>query len=331
MASTMKEKNIVNLRATGYLAADIAHRLPDAGRIILTPGPHERVVFLAHFIRGLGFPLHPFVRGLMFYYRLDFHDLAPNFILNISAFIVVCEAFLHIRPHFGLWLKTFNVKPKVVVGQQAECGGAMVGKMPNVTWIEGSFVETVKGWQSGWFYITEPRDANWVASPEFQSGTPMQLTSWEQKGLSWGESTELTGLQTCIKSMKDKNIKLVNVIQVMLAHRILPCQRRAFNLREFIRAEHQTLQRLYGMKHKNAWKALFKASEVPPPISEDRGLHDARPPSQVSSQADTGFGSSQYIHGGALSNCAYLFRIMWRQRSRLTVRLHCQKAQLMLS
>ena len=27
----------------------------------------------------------------MFYYGLDFHDLAPNFILNISAFIVVCK------------------------------------------------------------------------------------------------------------------------------------------------------------------------------------------------------------------------------------------------
>ena len=79
----------------------------------------------------------------------------------------MCEAFLRIRPHFGLWLKTFNVQPKVVVGQQAECGGAMVGKMLNVTWNEGSYVETVKGWQSGWFYITEPRDTNWVAALEF--------------------------------------------------------------------------------------------------------------------------------------------------------------------
>ena len=43
----------------------------------------------------------------------------------------------------------------------------MVGKMPNVTWLEGSFVETVKGWQSGWFYITEPRDANRAATLEF--------------------------------------------------------------------------------------------------------------------------------------------------------------------
>ena len=133
MVSSVIEENITKLRETGYLAADIAHRLPDVGQIVPTPSPHERVVFFTHFVRGLGFPLHPFVHGLMFFYGLDFHDLAPNFILNISAFIVACEAFLHIKPHFGLWLKTFNVKPKVVVGQQAEYGGAMVGKMPNVT------------------------------------------------------------------------------------------------------------------------------------------------------------------------------------------------------
>ena len=65
MASTLKEKNIASLRAAGYLAAHIAYRLLDEGQVIPTPGPHERVVFLAHFVRGLGFPLHPFVCGLM--------------------------------------------------------------------------------------------------------------------------------------------------------------------------------------------------------------------------------------------------------------------------
>ena len=104
----------------------------------------------------------------------------------------------------------------------------MVGKMPNVTWLDGSVVEIVKGWQSGWFYITEPRDANWVAAPKFRFGVPTRLTSWEKKGLAWGEPTELTGLETCIRSMRDKKIKLVNMVQVMLIHRILPCQRWAF-------------------------------------------------------------------------------------------------------
>ena len=101
MVSSVTEENITKLREAGYLAANIAHQLPDAGQIIPTPEPHERVFFLTHFIRGLGFPVHPFVRGLMFYYGLDFHDLAPNSFLNISAFIIVCEAFLCIPPHFG--------------------------------------------------------------------------------------------------------------------------------------------------------------------------------------------------------------------------------------
>ena len=112
MASSVTEGHIEKLRSAGYLSSDIAHRLPDEGELIPTPRPHERAVFLSHFLRGLGFPLHPFVWGLMFYYGLDFHHLAPNFILNISAFIVVCEAFLRIQPHFRLWLKVFNVKLK---------------------------------------------------------------------------------------------------------------------------------------------------------------------------------------------------------------------------
>ena len=117
MASFVKEEDITKIRAAAYLAENIAHRLPVEGKITPTPKSRERVVFLPHFIRGLGFPLHPYVRGLMYYYGLDFHDLAPNFVLNISAFIVVCEAFLHIQPHFGLWLKIFSVKPKVVQGR----------------------------------------------------------------------------------------------------------------------------------------------------------------------------------------------------------------------
>ena len=134
MASSVMEGQIQKLHSVGYLSSNIAHRLPDEGELIPTPRPHERVVFIPHFICGLGFPLHPFVRGLIYYYRLDFHDLSLNSFLHISAFIVVCEAFLRIPPHFGLSLKIFNVKPKVVNGQHAECGGAMVSKLSNVPW-----------------------------------------------------------------------------------------------------------------------------------------------------------------------------------------------------
>ena len=86
------------------------------------------------------------------------------------------------------------------------------GKNAQRHWLEGSYVENIKGWQSGWFYITEPRDTNWGAAPKFRSGIPTWLTSWKEKGLSWGSPVELTGLQTCIKNMMSKKIKLVNVV-----------------------------------------------------------------------------------------------------------------------
>ena len=85
----------------------------------------------------------------MFYYGLDFHDLAPDSILHISSFIVVCEAFLCITPHFDLWIKTFNVKPKMIDGRHAECGGAIISKGADAPWPKGSFPETSRGGNRG--------------------------------------------------------------------------------------------------------------------------------------------------------------------------------------
>ena len=93
----------------------------------------------------------------------------------------------------------------------------------------------------------------------------------------------LTGLQTRVKNMIIKKIKLVNVVQVMLIRRILPCQRRAFTLWEFDPAEHQTLRELFDTTHKDVWTVLFKGAEIPPPLTEDRGLSAKRLANPVSS------------------------------------------------
>ena len=83
-------------------------------------------------------------------------------------------------------------------------------------------METVKGWQQEWFYITEPHDTTWAATPEFKFGPPMRLASWINKGLDWSSSDEVMMLQKCIKNMMEKNTRLADVIQVMLFRRILP-------------------------------------------------------------------------------------------------------------
>ena len=85
----------------------------------------------------------------MFYYGLDFHDLALDSILLISAFIVTCEAFLRTPLHFGLWLKTFGVRPQVTEEEQAECGSVTIGKLASVVWFEGSLAKSSDLWQQG--------------------------------------------------------------------------------------------------------------------------------------------------------------------------------------
>ena len=142
----------------------------------------------------------------------------------------------------------------------------MAGKMANVLWFEGPFVETLKGWQSGWFYITEPRDPKWTAAPEFRSGPPTRLMSWKETGLSWGDEKEVTGLQTCIQSLVNKPVRLVNVIQVMLIRRILPCQQHDFNLWEFDPTQHQTLSRLFDTTYEDAGRCYSRAPMLPHPL-----------------------------------------------------------------
>ena len=83
--------------------------------------------------------------------------------------------------------------------------------------------------------------------------------------------------------MISKKIKLVNVVQVMLFCRILQCQRRAFNMWEFDSAKHQTLRELFDTTHQDIWRVLFKSTEVPPSLTEDRELSAKRPANPVSS------------------------------------------------
>ena len=52
MVSSVKEENITELRAVGYLAKEITHRLPTEGQVVPTPEPTERVVFIPHSSAG---------------------------------------------------------------------------------------------------------------------------------------------------------------------------------------------------------------------------------------------------------------------------------------
>jgi hypothetical protein len=68
-----------------------------------TPHGEEMVCFIPFLLRGLCFPSHPFIQGLLEFYGIQLHHLTPNSILHISGFVALCEMFLGCEAHFGPW------------------------------------------------------------------------------------------------------------------------------------------------------------------------------------------------------------------------------------
>jgi hypothetical protein len=73
-------------------------------------GTSETVVFLAHIEHGFRVPAGDFFCSILFFYMIELVHLVPNAITIISSFILLCEAYLGIAPHFHLWCYFFELK-----------------------------------------------------------------------------------------------------------------------------------------------------------------------------------------------------------------------------
>jgi hypothetical protein len=104
------DKELSNAEKISLLKNDPAESLAAGPEIIPWPPPGFRVIFLAFMLRGLSLPPHPFLRGLLFAYGIQLHDLNPNMILHIACFIMLCECFLRIEPHWALWRQIFAIR-----------------------------------------------------------------------------------------------------------------------------------------------------------------------------------------------------------------------------
>jgi hypothetical protein len=93
------EKELQSAEKIGILKNDPAEVLIVGPEIIPRPPAGFRILFLAFLLRGLSFPPHPFLRGLLFAYGIQLHNLNPKTILNFACFIMLCECFRGIKPH----------------------------------------------------------------------------------------------------------------------------------------------------------------------------------------------------------------------------------------
>ncbi|KAK1611426.1 hypothetical protein QYE76_035099 [Lolium multiflorum] len=106
-------------------------------------------------IRGLSTPIHEFLRGLLFVYGLQLHQLTPNSILHISIFIMLYECFFGTPPNWGMWKRIFLVRRSRSHNTAYNVGGVVICVRPYVKYFDVQFPDFVQGWRKRWLYIRE--------------------------------------------------------------------------------------------------------------------------------------------------------------------------------
>ena len=101
----MQEDLLASFTEKGLLPTKaVAHwRAPRPREVVPLPRDNEIVSFLTFHQRGLGYPAHWLLHGLLNEWGLELQHLNPNGVLHIVGFITVYEAFLGMEPHVDLF------------------------------------------------------------------------------------------------------------------------------------------------------------------------------------------------------------------------------------
>jgi hypothetical protein len=115
----------------GFLPAsvEIVFRSTEA---IPSPPAGFRVMFLAFLLRGFSLPTHEFLRGLLFEYGVQLHQLAPYLL---------------------------RLRPTDSQGEILEHGGAIVSVRLESQYLDFKMPQSVQGWRHKWFYIMDQKSA----------------------------------------------------------------------------------------------------------------------------------------------------------------------------
>jgi hypothetical protein len=195
-------------------------------------------MFLAFLLRGLSLPAHEFLRGLLFVYGVQLHQLTPNSILHIACFITLCESFLEIDPHFLLWRSLFRLRPSVSLAKKPELGGACISICFESQYLEFSMSTSVQGWRTKWFYIKDRKSSytdKYGIAPFDASQELKKLASWDSPPAE-AEMEEIKPLLACIQELKSVRGGALSGTQLMLfclQSRVQPLQRRLSKLWTF--------------------------------------------------------------------------------------------------
>ncbi|KAK1620029.1 hypothetical protein QYE76_025546 [Lolium multiflorum] len=195
-----------------------------------SPPMEYRVSFVDHLIRGLSPPIHEFLRGLLFVYGLQLHQLTPNSILHVSIFITLCECFLGVHPNWALWKRIFCIRRNGAHGVAYNIGGVVICVRPDVEYFDVKFPDSVQGWRKRWLYIhEESSDSVEYNIAPFDGKTKiLRRRSWDVEATE-EEKLATEALMTRIRELQNTRGKELSGIQItsyFLRIRVQPLQAR---------------------------------------------------------------------------------------------------------
>ncbi|KAK1679802.1 hypothetical protein QYE76_040650 [Lolium multiflorum] len=227
--SKVTNQDVNLLKRLGLMKKEDAIRFPSE-ESYPNPPMEYRVSFVDHLIRGLSTPIHDFLRGLLFVYGIQLHQLTPNSILHISIFITLCECFLGITPNWILWKRIFCLRRNGSHNTTYNIGGVVICVRTDVDYFDVKFPDSVQGWRRRWLYIHE-EDANSVEHNivPFDGNAKIQRRhSWDAEA-SEEEKTATEALMTRIHELQNtrgKELSGVQIIAYFLRIRVQPLQAR---------------------------------------------------------------------------------------------------------
>ncbi|KAE8817573.1 hypothetical protein D1007_04672 [Hordeum vulgare] len=173
-------------------ASQVSVRLPSS-ETAPAPNAGEVVVFVEHFYRGFGLPASSFFAEWLQFFGLQPHHLASNAILQLAAFVVLCEGFVGIEPRVDLWRSLFFFKQQSIAMEKSEveklkgprpmtpCGTALVHHRLKSGFPQMPLQDSIKHWQKGFFYVKSADPAQDALNmPSFAMAPPTRR-NWDAK------------------------------------------------------------------------------------------------------------------------------------------------------
>ncbi|KAK1632472.1 hypothetical protein QYE76_006787 [Lolium multiflorum] len=194
------------------------------------PPIEYRVSFVDHLIRGLSPPIHEFLRGLLFVYGLQLHQLTPNSILHMSIFITLCECFLGVQPNWALWKRIFCLRRNGSHNVANNIGGVVICVHSDIKYFDVKFPNSVQGWRKKWLYIHEessnPVEDN--IAPFDGEAKILRRHSWDAEAIV-AEKLATEMLMTRIHELQNtlgKELPGIEITAYFLRIRVQPLQAR---------------------------------------------------------------------------------------------------------